>query len=120
MINLNKTNNPFTTTVKITPTETAETKSNSPGVYTHFKHTSVTITEMNTTHLKLCVDSNKLTNLDLHLHAWHVSDADLFSKIKWFEGNLESKKYDYLPETAGEYCHAIASMDLLELKAIIN
>ena len=56
MINLNKTNNPFTTTVKITPTETAETKSNSPGVYTYFKHTSVTITEMNTTHLKLCVD----------------------------------------------------------------
>ena len=62
--------------------------------------------------------TNKLTNLDLHLHAWHVGDSDMFSKIKWFEGNLESKKYDYLPEIAGEYCHAIASMDLLELKAI--
>lgn len=65
MINLNKTNNPFTTTVKITPTETAETKFNSPGVYTHFKHTSVTITEMNTTHLKLCVDSNKFKVIPL-------------------------------------------------------
>lgn len=65
MINLNKTNNPFTTTVKVTPTETAETKSNSPVVYTHFKHTSVTITEMNTTHLKLCVDSNKFKVIPL-------------------------------------------------------
>ena len=65
MINLNKTNNPFTNTVKITPTETAETKFNSPGVYTHFKHTSVTITEMNTTHLKLCVDSSKFKVIPL-------------------------------------------------------
>lgn len=42
-----------------------QTKSNSPGVYTHFKHTSVTITEMNTTHLKLCVDSNKFKVIPL-------------------------------------------------------
>lgn len=62
--------------------------------------------------------NNKMSNLDLHIHAWQQTDADVFNKKLWHENKLPKVAYKYMPNTAGGYCLMIANGDLDSLKEI--
>ena len=61
---------------------------------------------------------NNITSLDLHIHAWHVSD-DVFNKKKWHNGELPNIKFGYIPKASGEYCLLVANENIEHLKKLV-
>lgn len=64
-----------------------------------------------------CAD-NKLSNLDLHIHAWQQNDTKVFNKKLWHENKLPKLKYNYIPKVSGDYCLMIANSGLKHLKEL--
>ena len=61
---------------------------------------------------------NKMSSLDLHIHAWQQNDANIFNKKLWHENKLPKETYNYVPNFAGGYCLMIANGDLDSLRKI--
>lgn len=67
---------------------------------------------------ELCWKEIPITKSTLHIHAWH--STQYFSKHQWFEGKYSRLVLDRVPDSAGEYCHWIASNTLDDLREVVR
>ena len=70
--------------------------------------------------LDIWCGSNKITKLDMHIHAWHQDQDNFFNKVKFHAGELPKMKFGKIPLKAGEYCLLIANEDLDYLKMCVK
>ena len=61
---------------------------------------------------------NKITSLDLHIHAWQQSTHAAFNKSKFHAGELPKIQFIKVPDTAGDYCLLVANENVETLIAL--